>query len=530
MTYRFIRNKIRTGEPFDRRLVEIVGFSTKRDAPDDDDDRIGEKGSGKKLSGVAMLRAELPSVIAAVDEAGAYLLDFVSKTMTVGKHSIDRISIRHRSPDGREEAVSTSWCVDAFADWGKPIGDDPLRLFKPLREHVIDAYDADKAFAVGTCDEVRFAAEDEVIVYLGEHPDFAHVFANPARYFKFMSGDRPLAGFKDIGEIWPKSEEGVTRCFMRGVLIDCSRSRRRSSAFDYSLRNKRLVGEDRTLTSSLTFEAQVGSMLALLEDVDVCASILRAIDEGRGETEASALSFSTRSLSEESKRAWLAAAHQVFGKKIALADDDARANSDAQDVFGCRLINCARHDFKRFLQAVGVPLAEQVMPREGDDGFAPVAFDELDEASKQRFRSAFSIFAALFPDRTKYPNYFFYPQTAKMRQIRGFAGTGRHRFRQVWIATTSPTTLPSVTEILQVLIHETRHCKTQLGDHDAAFALAAEGDITDLVQQVVLARGNAAKSVRMPVIGTLEALARPPMPEVIADFRIDDLPKGGLFG
>jgi hypothetical protein len=525
--YFFIRNK----GTMHRRLMEVVGYSAKRDAPASAG-KIGHKGSGKKLSAIAGLRAGIQTFVASSDEEGSYLLNLETAPMRMGAADVERVRIRYRSTDhsGKTavtEYVNTSWSLDAFTDWDSPIG---KKLFKILREHVIDAWDEDRGFTWGVCEEPAYAQEGETVVYLTYDPEFEEMMAAPERYFKFLSKEPPLASFEAIGAIWKKSEPGVTRAFPQGVLGECARHYWQS-AFDYSVNRRDLFNEDRSLKSQQLFSAQVGAMLGLLEDAAICETVLRAIDDGIAELETQALTFALPVLSDESKRAWKQAADSVFGKNAALAADDERLNSDAVNAFGRKLLRPTNVTVGAFLKEIGMAHAATLKPVPSDRPFQAVAFYSLDADSRQRFFTAYGIFAMLFPERAgKYAAYFYRALNREMEVITGFSGYGKGKFRQLWIKLKKDGTLPDVTTLLMILIHESRHCATRLGDYDIGFVHAAEMDIIELGHRLVLAKieGEDVELVQ-PIIGDADD-PEAVVPDFGHDLKPGDVPDGGLFG
>lgn len=475
--------KISNRGSLNRKFLELIGLSTKRDRIADNS-VIGNKGSGTKLSAVAALRLGLTTGITSNDGMGSYYLVFDTEEIDVDGTKASQVFFHYylaekdEKGDWKRSRFPSGWVAEAFPDWDKPVGADDKKSFKIVREHVCNAYDEDKGFAWEIVDKTTFAKKGETAVYLPYTDEIASIFRTPERYFKFLSTHKPHATVADIGEIWPKSEDGKTRLFLLGVLVDCAAEGTRSSLFDYSLYNKHLLSEERILKSAGMYTYWLGKLFAKLAHPGIARAILEGVRVGAASLEEYALgTTASETMTPAVKKVWLAAAHAVFGPAIVLPSQNDVVNSDVVQMYKRTLVTCGDSGFKRFLEAVGVPKADVIFPTNPEERLEFVAFDDLSKESRTRFLVAFRIFAEHFPDRVGLPIVFYNPLDESMKAMTGFAGHGNTCFEEIWIATKSRTSLPEMTSLLLTLVHESRHCVTRAYDKDRDFVARADADL-----------------------------------------------------
>ncbi|MBI4457718.1 hypothetical protein HY633_02020 [Candidatus Uhrbacteria bacterium] len=477
--------KISNKGTVNRLLLEYIGLSTRRDNPGDTT-VIGEKGSGSKLATIGALRLGLELTISSHDASGPYRLSFEQKEMDVDGRRFHEIYFVYSSPDAAdpEKTVVTrkasSRMIESFQGWDQPIGDDDLKAFKAVREFICNAYDNDKSFVTGPAGISAQSAPGETAVYLKFTEDLKHILVHPSRYFKFMApGVQLVFGAQGIGQIYRKSDPDKTRLFLLGVLADCSADKRRTSIFDYSLDKKSLLSEERILVDQNAYDHELGRLLGQLSDPTLCKIILANVELGKAPLEAH-LMWYISDMSQASKAAWLEAARDLFGDKIAVADDGkdaAMINENAKQIHGYRLVAHNHYGPRRFLKYLGFPGAADVL-RFGE--FDIVPYGEFDRASQDRFMAAFRLFAINNPAAVKLPIYFFLPKDERMARLLGFAGIGDRAFKEMWIAAKSATELPPMRSLFETLMHEARHCRTGKGDIDRAFIDRADQEIAEI--------------------------------------------------
>lgn len=467
-----------------RKFIELIGLSTKRDGAKAKK-VIGFKGSGTKLAAVAALRMDMHTGISSQDAEGRYYLTFKANDYEVDGAKVRQVHyVYYRPAEGGSEIsrdFPSNLVVDAFADWDQPIGDDDKKSFKIVREHVCNAYDEDRKFSYGPAEKNYFAAEGETSVYLAYTDEIKAIFARPERYFKFCAKQKPVVAVEGHGEIYPKSEKQKTRLFLMGVLVDCTAKNDLKSLFDYSLEDKSLLSEERILKNAYEYILATTKMFGQLTNRSLARTILQAAADGTAKYETEVLQrMSTGYLSEESKKSWLAAIRDVFGKRIALPSNDGPVNSDVEQMYGFKVVHVGE-GLTRFLATMGVPKADDIFPRDPEKGLEYVAFDELSKESRERFTVAYSLFARHFPDQAAIPIFFYHPLSEAVRKMSGFAGHGNNVFERIGVATKTRDTLPVMTELLHTLIHEARHCVTKAYDNDRRFCGRADLDIVMMV-------------------------------------------------
>jgi len=479
--------KISNHGSFNRKYLELIGLSSKRQLLDDNS-IIGFKGSGTKLAAVAALRLGLKVSIASSDYLGRYVLTYDLEEVDIDGRKVKQIFFNYDpygSRDGREYPLRypSQMTIDAFADWDEPIGDDGKVAFKVLREFVCNAADSGE-YEFSLVKEPVGAEPGCTAVYLLYTDQIRSIFDKPERYFKFIYDKKPvkpLYADPNVGEIYPRSDRGKTRLFVLGVLVDCTAYSWRSSLFDYSLFRKTLISEERVIKSFHEFTAELGRLFSALTDVNLAAQILLGVSQRHGMIEEMALN-SVKKVPDAARRVWLQAARGVFGPKIAISSGVQQTDSDAQQVYGYTVIGQGNLALAHFLRLLGVPDAKSIVPAEvAVDEYAAVRFDDLDESSRARFNLAFGLFARHFPDLARLPLALFHPKSERLRAWAGFAGSGSGCFKEIWIATASPTELGTVGSILGTLVHEARHCATKTGDYDRAFIGRADDDIVRVI-------------------------------------------------
>jgi len=476
--------KITNRGSLNRKDLELVGSTTKRDRLDDEA-VIGHKGSGTKLSTVAALRLGLQVAVTSTDYLGSYYLAFDTEEVDIGGRQVRQIHFNYFEPTDRGELRKSRqpWfmTLDAFQDWDQPIGNDGLKAYKVLREFICNAFDEDKGFRIEYVDRPSFAPPGETSVYILNTPEVRQVFDRVSRYFKFLATEAPLVRLQGLGSIFTKSEPKNTRLFVLGVMVECTDDWWRHSLFDYSLSRKSLVSEERVIKSLYEYEGELGRLLAALTCDGLTFSLFQHIVSRPSGLEVRALSrVHAEDFSDRSREAWLGAVRQAYGDgPLCIATGHRAIDSDASQIYGYRVVGGDSLELRSFLKALGFPTASEIVPKKFE--YRLVRFGELDQDSQRRFQEAFRMFARQFPDRARIPIVLYYPLDEKMRRAAGYAGIGEGLYKEIWLAALTPTSLGSVHDIFETLMHEGRHCVTKVDDYDRIFVRAAERDVTTVI-------------------------------------------------
>ena len=469
----------------DRRLAELVGLTTKRRSPADAG-LIGDKGSGIKWAAMAALRQGIGTSLASSDAAGPYFLTFRTEPVTVAGQVAQRIFLRIHVPEGAgsrvESDIPTSLTTAAFPDWDKPIGTDGRAEFKILREFICNAYDQDLDFRISEVDQPTFAAPGETAIYLTLPERFRPLLDQPERYLKFRTAAKPVYE-NGLGRLWPRSQPGMCRHFVRGVLVDCRNHLFDSALYEYDLLDKTLLSEERVLASEYAFEEGVAKLFAELTSAEIARLVMKGVESGQAAFERRVLGrLARRDLTAAAKNLWLAAVREIYGARLCLPSENTGVNEDVRQIYKYRVVGSADYALQDFLRMLGLPSADGVMPDILDpNGFAPVRFEDLDQLSRCRFLIAFRMFAAAFPERSQLPIFLYWPRDERLKRLAGFAGRPNRVFGEICMATVSLTEAVDLETILTTLVHESRHCATRAGDIDRQFVLQADFDIVRLL-------------------------------------------------
>ncbi len=475
-----------------RNFLKLMGFTTKRDLPGDNR-TIGVFGSGTKAAAVAALRLGYGLVITSHDHLSSYRLSFDWQEVNLGGgETTKQIRFLYRTcdEDGNEGHYEEFWdmTLDAFKDWDQPIGSDGAEAFKVLREFICNAFDEDPEFRIDWVedDEIDFAPEGMTHVFIRQTDDVQLAFDGIERYFKFLASDlEPLLEVPDVGCIYPKSEEDVSRLFVRGVLISCTNDSWNSTLYDYDLDDKDLISEDRTVKNIYDYKMKLGALLAEIADEEIITKMLRAMFAVEGaKIEDSALVYIYR-MHDKIRAVWLRALINMYGTELlCVASGNRITDQDANQIYGYTVLG-GSFSLKSFLKGVlGLPSADKIAVPQPK--YSLLRFEDLDRRSQANFMLAFRAFAFGFPDRTAIPIVFFLFDDERVRQrINGVAGMGDDIMNEIWISALSSHELRSPMCLLRCLIHESRHVRTGVDDYNRVFVEAAEDDILRLLMSAL---------------------------------------------
>lgn len=508
-----------------RKYLELIGLSTKR-AMKADESVIGHKGSGTKLSAVAALRLGLDVAIASTDRYGRYLLTFDVEQIDVDGTIARQIYFNYRNvAPGAKVAQAMRYpsgmVLEAFQDWDTSIGDDDKTSFKVLREFVCNAIDADRTFRMDIVDGPAPAADGETSVYLKYTDEVKRILLEVDRYFKFLSKEKALFTVPAVGSIYPKSEPGKdsglfskdspakTRLFVQGVLVDCDDAYWRQSMFDYSMHEKTLVSEERIIKNFTEYLKAISKLFGQLTDANICKNVLASIATHHAKLEEQALG-QMDGITPLSKKTWLAVIHGLFGPNVAVSSGNSTIDKDCDQIYKYNVIGSGSTYLQHFYAKLGLPKAADIVPTQQNMKYELVAYHDLDADSRERFMNAFQRFAMYFPERAGIPVVFYHPLDENFRRLQGFSGIGDTKYKEIWIATVTPTTLMAGEEdLFHTLLHEGRHCETEADDYDRAFVRRADQEVIGLVYGRELAPGTET----------------PPVPNVV-----DPATRGGKSG
>lgn len=461
-----------------RKLLELIGFTTKRELFDNLS-IIGSKGSGTKLSTPAALRLGLTIWYCSSDDEGPYVLGYKTQEVSIGDgKKVKQIFFSY----GDDNFIPTQLVLESFADWDKPIGADTIPEFKIVRELVANAQDADPSFTIDVVeaksDGYTGAARGETCVYVSMTAGIRHMLEkHPEQYFKFLSKEKPLYEVPERGAVYAKSSS-ETRVFLQGILVDCTNEFFTESVFDYSVSDKTLLSEERTVKNSYALSKRIAELLVAIPSVAFWKNIISAIVENKAEYEASVLRLTPKEIpgagADAIRRAW----KEIFGEKGIIASNNRLLDEDAR-LQGYDVFTLKKDSLKNLLFAVGIKQSSDVVTRNPE--IEEIDFDELSSEEQEAVRVAdafFLSFSLYRDDHKKFPVHFF--KSADPRaNWHGFAGIGETHCKEKWISRLALSKGP--VQVLLTYVHESRHCVSKAQDYTAEFEQRADDELVKLM-------------------------------------------------
>ncbi|MBI2099292.1 hypothetical protein HYT45_02655 [Candidatus Uhrbacteria bacterium] len=474
-----------------RKLLELIGFSTKRDELANLA-IIGSKGSGAKLLIPAALRLGLKVFVCSSDDGGPYVLGYETKRTKIGQNEVQQIYFAYE-----ETSIPAQFILESFGDWDKPIGADSVREFKIIREILVNARDADPEFHWDLTDSEEGNLNydpNEMTVFVSLTDGVAEVVQrNPGRYFKFL-GAKPDYGASGIGNIYPKSSP-QTRVFVLGVLAECSKGDFFDAAlFDYSIDDKNILSEERIIKNEYELRCKIAALLTSTKSVPFAKDLIKGILEGKAGFENSCLHFFPDGIAAEQLenffKAWMEM--EGFGEKAVIATgagDDARLLNEDARYRGYLVKNINHTGLLRLLVAAGIKtVADVVTRRPPEEAIIKV---EPTSKEKEMLDWALAILKHYLPAAKKYPVGVFVSNDPRANW-HGLAGTGETRFKEMLVE--RGAFKKGLMYVLEILAHELRHCVSGANDYSTEFEKQADKDQSAIMMRANLEARIAAKN------------------------------------
>jgi hypothetical protein len=470
--------KITNNGTVSRKYLELLGASDKRERFEDSS-VIGNKGSGAKLAPIPAMRMGMEVVVSSADIEGPYLLRYETQKADLGNREMQQVVFNYIGHSKFPSQLTT----DAFRDWDAPIGDDKMRTFKILREYVCNAWDEDKGFTIEKVNEISLAEEGKTSVYISINEEIEEMLGNITRYFKFISGCKPVhvsTEWGGKGSIFEKSQPQVTRLFSQGVMVDCKSYSGYSSLYDYSLDDKHLLSEERVIKDFSEYVNGIGSLLVSIRSQETIHVILLGMIKEKANLEMDALER-IKNVPYEAAAMFRNAWQEIYGDKSILPSGTMQVDGDAE-ALGFTLIRGLDSSLRKFLQRCGISSARDVAPssrnEKNEPTFKELQIDQLEEDRKAFFNRAHGLFLKYYPDAKQFTVHIFRPVGWQFERAGGHCGEGPRRFREIWI---NESSLKSVRDILEILLHEARHCLTKAEDYDRRFTQAADAELVEFM-------------------------------------------------
>lgn len=291
--YIVISNK---ADEVSRIALEKLGLSTKRN----DDNTIGQFGSGIKYAPIAALRKNLEWFFTGYDKNGPFTLRYVVEK----EDGIDCVVYQYddykKSSSFTLDAGVLSW-EDAFQILREPIANamDNARVVEDGWYNVsVITVDTDKP---ETMEKLK-PRLGEFSVYITASPELMEIVRD---YDKYFSVNREVLSENRIGKIIKKIDK-TSRFYSKDVLVKADDDHQ--SIFDYQIDNLEL-NEERTVKSLWDLDWNVARIVCSTCDDDVAEKYLKEIIKADSESsiwELSRLSSQNFKyiITEEAKDSW----------------------------------------------------------------------------------------------------------------------------------------------------------------------------------------------------------------------------------
>lgn len=465
-----------------REFLMYIGAGSKRSRMSDPS-QGGWFGSGAKFVPVAALNLGLEIHVASTDAQGSYLLSYDVSSLEIpaspelGIEGGAQTIIMMRLDDG--PPISMMAVKDAFPNWSRPIGSDRMKSFRVLREYLRNAKDADpEGPHLSTTARPMKAPRGTTVVYIEKNEEIDSMLASADRYFKYISNSKPLISFSRLGEMYDKSERGVTRLFSLGTLAYCSRELTETTVFDYSLDRKGLVSEERVFDDLTGVKRDIAVMMANIPNAETAHYLLHQMEAGEAEFEASSLVHLPTKAVIHSMAHWVEGWNRNYGSDAVLASES-RINDRVAYLHGKRAVHVRQHQLRWFLKRCGVPEASDLLSQPLTD----YQVVEPTAEEKARLDAIMPKLLTIYPEMKDMPISVFTPLTEERKRWAGFTLGRDGRFTDVFLQ--RGLAFASNWELVETLSHEFLHVKFQALDLTEEFQRASDQARTALLMRVL---------------------------------------------
>ena len=228
-------------EGFSRLYLELLGVSTKRD----NDDTIGQFGSGTKFAPIHALRNGWEWVSTGHDDNGLYTMSY--KIDSSNAEDIEIVQFVYKDEDGVVTTKDSSYSTGA----GELGWDEPFQIFREAFANALDAhYEFGAEYWIDLVGEIGEPVWGEFSVYITADSELIDIHHNFDRYFSINRTDvifEDTLGSKMLRKL-PGETNGGARIYHKGVLVYGPELAGSSvtSLYDYDL-DKVILNEERTL-------------------------------------------------------------------------------------------------------------------------------------------------------------------------------------------------------------------------------------------------------------------------------------------
>jgi hypothetical protein len=246
--------------------------------------------------------------------------------------------------------------------------------------------------------------------------------------------------------------------------------------FDYSVLDKTLLSEERTVKSHSQLCARLAELVTLIDSPVFWKGLISGIIAGTASFEAGFLYYVPKSFLARVVTAVRQAWVELFGEQAIIASDDRLLDEDARNK-GYEVKSIAQDSLKKLLIAFRIPQSSDVVTRTPE--ITEIAFEGLSKEEQAVFTLANTLLLVFYPDDNKlYPVHFFESLNPNVNW-HGFAGANDRRYKEKWISRLALSSGPM--HVLLTLVHERRHCVSKAQDYTAAFEHQADLDQTSMM-------------------------------------------------
>ncbi len=455
MPYIRIANK---ANGVNRLFLEKLGLSTKRD----DENTIGQFGSGSKFAPIAALRNGWEWINVGEDNLGPYKMEYVAR------EEGDINCVYYLYDD--EILKPSSFTVDAgVLSW-----DDEFQIFREAFSNALDEFTSNgNEYVVEIVDEVKFEP-GMFAVYITADPSLIDIINSFGKYFSI---ERESIYKCRNGSTLYKTYDNECNFYYKGVLVH---SESKIAIFDYGLNNITL-NEERRVRNNWEVNYKVVQIFSEVmfdpeNGYDIAYELIDNMNKDRWEWSITKFNVEAyfadmrHSISDNTfKRAW----RDIYGDKIAVPSSLMRFKAQFS-LRNVEIVEVKNEAFYELLLRAGVSCADSVLGDEVEYEFMTLTGDK-----KKMYSKASDIVREYLFDYDHYvvDTKFFIPQ-GEQDSIYGVANLKNN------IIYLSVNAFNSMEILVSTIIHEYDHLKTHFIDGDNEFRLTADEHIGKLLMKL----------------------------------------------
>lgn len=248
-------------EGVNRLFLEKLGLSTKRD----NDDTIGQFGSGSKFAPIAALRKGMRWINASHDDQGPYIMEYVS----YNDGGIDCIGYDY----GDGDLKASSFTIDA----GTLSWEDDFQIFREAFSNAVDAKTEGLGdYSIEFVDDVELEA-GKFSVYITATPGMMAIVDDLDSYF--CINRTPIYEDSSL-KIFPRLSNDEAIIYYKGVRVHAfaDDGSHEPMMFDYEVNNATL-NEERRIRDIWDLQHTILENIGSINDVDMIGEILTRAGE-----------------------------------------------------------------------------------------------------------------------------------------------------------------------------------------------------------------------------------------------------------